>query len=128
MPYRKRTFAAHSCVLEVNVNPRPLKRTVLALDSAPFMDVISFTISAEALEAIAARAAELLREQAATTAPQRWLGSKAAASYLGCSVGRLHNLTSAGTIPHHHEGGRLIFSTRELDDWITSGRSARSSS
>jgi excisionase family DNA binding protein len=84
---------------------------------------LNIELPAEVLEAIAERAAVLLREQVSTPS-DRWLGTKAAADYLGCSTGRLHNLTSAGRIPHHHEGGRLVFSTSEIDEWIRSGRAA----
>lgn len=58
---------------------------------------------------------------------ERFVGSAEAAHLIGCSTGRLHNLVSStrkgqGTIPFHREGGRLVFSTLELRDWIKSGR------
>ena len=56
--------------------------------------------------------------------PERWLTSKHAADYLDMSLGRLHNLTSAGRIPVHREGGRLLFRRSELDEWVSSGRAA----
>ena len=86
-------------------------------------DRLTLDLPPELVEAIAERAAELVLEQAPAQS-ERWVGTRDAADYLGCSPGRLHNLTSAGRIPHHREGGRLVFSTRELDDWIRSGRAA----
>ena len=46
----------------------------------------------------------------------RWLyGAKAAADYLGWPVKRLNNKVSADELPHHRSGGRLMFSSAELD-------------
>lgn len=64
-----------------------------------------------------ARRVEELRED-------KWLDSEAAANYLSCSRGRIHNLVSEGKLPRRKEGGRLVFSVRELNEWIRSGRAA----
>jgi hypothetical protein len=54
---------------------------------------LSIELPAEAVEAIAVRAAELL-----ATRQSRWLyGDKAAAEYLGWPVGRVTKLRQAGT-------------------------------
>ena len=46
----------------------------------------------------------------------RWLtGAAAAADYLGCSSKRVHNRLHV--IPHGKEEGRLVFHTRDLDDY-----------
>jgi excisionase family DNA binding protein len=42
-----------------------------------------------------------------------WLDSKAAAEYLGISVGHLHNLK--GRVPSHKVGGRRRYRRSELD-------------
>jgi excisionase family DNA binding protein len=74
----------------------------------------------ELIEQVALRAVELIREQEPES--DEWLTSKQAADYLKCGRGRIHNLVSEGRIPVHREGGRLLFSRQELDDWIKSGR------
>jgi hypothetical protein len=49
----------------------------------------------------------------------RWLcGAAAAAAYLGCSPKRVY--ARLHEIPHVREGGRLMFHTNLLDDWLLS--------
>ncbi len=77
------------------------------------------TLPAEAIEAIAERAAELvlteLRRSDATTSP--WLaGAQAAADHLGVSRARIYKQLAA--IPHHRHGARLMFRRDELDQWL----------
>jgi Helix-turn-helix domain len=52
-------------------------------------------------------------------APGRWMGSAAAADYLGISRNALHKHTSARTIPFEQSGpnGKLWFRAAELDEW-----------
>jgi excisionase family DNA binding protein len=53
-----------------------------------------------------------------------WLNVDEAAAYLKCKRQRIYDLSSEGRIPVHREGIRLLFSRRELDGWIKSGRAA----
>jgi excisionase family DNA binding protein len=47
-----------------------------------------------------------------------WLDSKAAAEYLGISVGTVHNLVSEGKLPRHGpKGSRQRFRRSELDTY-----------
>jgi excisionase family DNA binding protein len=70
------------------------------------------------LAEIASRAAEIvLAELRESRDAGRWLtGAKAAAEYLGCSPKRVYARLSE--IPHARDGGRLVFHTSELDEWL----------
>lgn len=49
----------------------------------------------------------------------RWLcGARAAAEYLGCSPKRIY--ARLHHIPHVRDGGRLMFRTSTLDEWLGS--------
>jgi hypothetical protein len=68
---------------------------------------ISIALPAEASEAIAERAAELL-----TMRQARWLyGDKAAAEYLGWPTGRVTKLRQQGELPAYPRGQRFSFHT-----------------
>jgi excisionase family DNA binding protein len=70
----------------------------------------------EFVDAIARRAAELVREQ--LERPDDWLDVDQAAAYLGRSAGTLRNLVSEGRLPRHGpKGHRLRFRRSELDDY-----------
>jgi KaiC/GvpD/RAD55 family RecA-like ATPase len=69
-------------------------------------------VKGEALDHIPERtAASLQRDD--------WLDSRAAADYLGISVGHLHNLK--GRVPSHKVGGRRRYRRSELDDYQRQG-------
>jgi excisionase family DNA binding protein len=80
---------------------------------------ISLLLPAEALEAIAERAAALvlaeLRPSDATRSP--WLaGAQAAADYL--SIPRTRVYKRLAEIPHYRHGARLMFRRDDLDAWL----------
>ena len=78
---------------------------------------IGLILGPEAIEVVARRAAELVLADIAPTHGGRWLtGATAAAGYLGCSPKRVYNRLHE--IPHVKEGGRLVFHTTELDEWL----------
>lgn len=55
-----------------------------------------------------------------------WLGSKAAADYMGVSVQRIHDLVCAGLLPRYGERGeRLYFRRTELDQYMQSRAAVR---
>ena len=68
----------------------------------------------EVLEALAERAAELVREQAHDGS--RWLDVDGAVRYLGWSKQRVYN--HVGELPHRKHHGRLMFNTAELDEHL----------
>jgi Helix-turn-helix domain len=83
---------------------------------------VAIEIPDEVLEAVAVRAAEIVLERLRKQPANRWLyGAKAAADYLGWPVKRVHNKVTTGGLPHHRSGGRLMFSTTELDRGIREG-------
>jgi excisionase family DNA binding protein len=75
-------------------------------------------LSPEDVERIAEAVADRLRPD------DEWLDVEGAAAYLKCRRQRMYDLSSESRIPVHREGIRLLFSRRELDDWIKSGRAA----
>jgi excisionase family DNA binding protein len=82
---------------------------------------LTIVLPPQLLETIAARTAELVREQAAR-APESspWLDLEGAAKYLGFTRDRLYKLTAAGAIPCRRKRGgqRLLFHRDELDQWL----------
>jgi excisionase family DNA binding protein len=85
---------------------------------------VRYEIPAELIERVAERAAELLSQQ--TRVDDAWLDVGEAAEYLRCPTSRIYALTSAGKIPHHHDGARLLFRRSELDEWVECGGARRS--
>jgi hypothetical protein len=79
----------------------------------------SFAVPEELVEAIAQRSAEITLERLHGEWAPRWLtGAQAAAEYLGWPVKRVHN--RIGELPHHRNGGALMFRTDELDRYVAS--------
>jgi hypothetical protein len=71
----------------------------------------------EVIEVVARRAAEIVLAEVSPIDGGRWLtGAKAAAAHLGCSPKRVSNRLHE--IPHVKEGGRLMFHTAALDEWL----------
>ena len=74
------------------------------------------------VEAVAARAAVLAAE---LLAPAPWLDVAGAAEHLCCPPSRVYALVSAGRIPVHRDGSRLLFRRAELDAWVEAGGARR---
>lgn len=53
--------------------------------------------------------------------PYPWLNAKQAAEYLCCPLSRIRKLTSAGDLPVHHDGSRVLYRRDELDAYIYAG-------
>ena len=84
---------------------------------------IELPLPPELVEAIAERATELVLERLGTPAPvdagPRYLhGAAKVAEYLGMPLGQVQKLTAAGVIPHRKPGGRCLYRTDELDEWL----------
>jgi excisionase family DNA binding protein len=91
----------------------------------PFVDTqtpnpLVLSLPDELVEAVAQRAAEIVRESEPES--DEWLTTQDAADHLKCGKRRIFNLVSEGRIPVHREGARLLFLKSELDEWIRSGR------
>ena len=81
---------------------------------------IAIALPPEALEAIAMRAAELLREQHAAAPPREYLTPIEAADYLRCSSRqRIYDLTSAGRLRACKDGSRSLFKRSDLDAYLS---------
>ena len=76
----------------------------------------------ELIETVAQRAAEILKDQ---LSHDEWMDVGEAADYLRCPRSRIYALTSAGRIPHHRDGARLLFRKSELDAWVEHGGARR---
>lgn len=83
---------------------------------------LSLNLPAELFEAIADKAAEIVRRE---LRPDPYLKVEEAAAYLACPPSRIYALVSAGRIPHHRDGSRLLFRHPELDAWIRNGGAKR---
>jgi excisionase family DNA binding protein len=77
----------------------------------------------ELVEQIAARAAELVVERPAE--PDGFLDVTGASKYLACRTSRIYSLVSAGRIPHHRDGSRLLFDRAELREYVRNGGAKR---
>lgn len=60
--------------------------------------------------------------QLARTSESPWMKAEGAAEYIDAPVSRIRKLTSKGEIPHHHEGGRVLYHREELDEFVRSGK------
>lgn len=76
---------------------------------------LEFELTPSQLEAIAEKVAEIIA--AREPAPERWLGTKDAADYLGCHPVTLRKLAAERRIDFQQEGPgcKMYFSTRVLD-------------
>jgi excisionase family DNA binding protein len=69
---------------------------------------------------VVARARELGLLENGNGAPDRWLTTEQAATYLGCSRGQVLNHVSAGRIPRRYQKGhKALFKTPDLDAFVT---------
>ena len=82
----------------------------------------SFTLDDSALEALARRAADLARQG---MEDQGFTDVPGAADFLACKPDRIYALTSAGRIPVHRDGSRLLFDRRELREYVRNGGAKR---
>jgi excisionase family DNA binding protein len=81
---------------------------------------IALTLSDDQVEAIARRAAELLPPAANAISP--WLDTRAAAKYLCCPVGRIHDLVQLRKLDPYRDGRRLLFRREDLDAYLEASR------
>jgi excisionase family DNA binding protein len=75
---------------------------------------LALTLPNELVEQLAHRVAELLADRDRVEDDGGYLDVAGAAEFLACKRSRIYALTSAGRIPHHHDGSRLIFSREGL--------------
>jgi excisionase family DNA binding protein len=86
---------------------------------------VAVAVPDEVIEAIAARAAEIVAERQRQE-DDRWLrGADRIAAYLDCPRSRVYALVSARRIPVHHDGSALVARRSELDLWLSDGGGRR---
>jgi excisionase family DNA binding protein len=73
------------------------------------------------LEAIAQRAAELVADRQ----DDGFMNVDQAAEFLACNPDRIYALKSAGRIPFHKDGSRLLFDRDELREYVRNGGAKR---
>lgn len=88
------------------------------------MAAVSVEIAEELLERIAERAAALLADRQSAQ-PGGFLDVAGAADFLACPKSRVYALVSAGRLPHHHDGSRLLFDREELREYVRRGGARR---
>jgi excisionase family DNA binding protein len=88
---------------------------------------LSIDFPAEILEQVATRAAEIVVDRQALEAdqPSGYLDVEGAAEFLACPKSRIYSLVSAGRIPHHRDGTRLLFDRGELREYVDNGGARR---
>jgi excisionase family DNA binding protein len=81
----------------------------------------------ELVEQIAVRAAEIVAERTDPADPDAggFLDVERAADFLACPKSRVYSLVSAGRIPHHRDGSRLLFDRTELRAYVAAGGARR---
>jgi excisionase family DNA binding protein len=78
----------------------------------------------EVVEAIAQRAAEIVAERG-TPEADGFLDAAGAADFLACGTSRIYSLVSAGRLPVHRDGSRLLFDRAELRAYVRDGGARR---
>ena len=78
---------------------------------------VTFELPPELLEAIAARAAELVEDRV-DGAPEPWLDVAQAAEHLACKPQRIYDLVSQGRLEHRKDGRRLLFRRSWVDTYV----------
>jgi excisionase family DNA binding protein len=78
-------------------------------------DPLQVNLPIETVEAIAARAAELVVERIGETNGSPWLTRREAAAYLHLPLSRLER---DKTIPAHRHGARVLYHRAELDRFL----------
>lgn len=88
--------------------------------------VIPLELPDEVVAAIASRVADLLAERAGPSGEgDGYLDVDGAATFLACPKSRIYSLVSAGRLPVHRDGSRLLFDRDELRAYVANGGAKR---
>jgi excisionase family DNA binding protein len=79
---------------------------------------VTLELTAGQVEMLAERVAVLLAAPTPAPPPE-WLNTAAAAAYLCCKPGRIHDLVQLGRLTPARDGTRLLFRRSELDRYLT---------
>ena len=91
--------------------------------SSPIVEALLAELDEDSLDRLADRLRSRLAQPADTHT--RWLDVPGACELLACPPSRIYALKSAGRIPHHKEGSRLLFDRHELEQWVRDGGGKR---
>jgi excisionase family DNA binding protein len=80
--------------------------------------MFGLAVSAEFVEALAHRVAELLRNDVGRATPEPWIGVDAAAAHLACKPQRVYDLVSQRRVPFRRDGRRVLFRRSDLDGYL----------
>ena len=84
---------------------------------------VTLNLSDDAVREIVARVlAEIGERETEGVSP--WMTVPCVAEYMAAPRSRIYKLTSTGELPHHKEGGRLLFHRDEVDAYIRGERVA----
>ena len=89
------------------------------------MTGLTVDITDEIVERIATRAAEIVTSGSPAPEVGGYLDVVGAAEFLSCKPSRLYALKSAGRIPFHKDGSRLLFDRGELRRYVETGGAVR---
>ncbi len=88
------------------------------------MTSLALALPEELVEQIAQRAAAILAAEHGP-ADAGYLDVPGAASFLACPPSRVYALVSAGRLPVHRDGSRLLFDRQELRAYVENGGAKR---
>jgi excisionase family DNA binding protein len=91
----------------------------------PPVTALTLDIAEELVERIAERAAELVAERQDARVEEKFVDVTGAAEFLACPRSRIYALVSAGRLPHHRDGSRLLFDRDELREYVHNGGARR---
>lgn len=94
-------------------------------DVGAILPGVSLGLSPEALAVIAEQVAAILAERQAEPVVEGYLDVPGACEFLACKRDRIYALVSAGRIPHHRDGSRLLFDRAELHAFVRAGGALR---
>jgi excisionase family DNA binding protein len=88
-------------------------------------ETLSIALPDELLDVLAERVAAKLASEAQAPEPDGFLDVAGAAEFLACPKSRIYALVSAGRLPHHKDGSRLLFDRGELRAYVHTGGARR---
>jgi excisionase family DNA binding protein len=97
----------------------------VAIGSRDGIDALSIELTADLIEAVAQRAAELVLARSEGQGGSPFLTTREAAEYLRCAPQRIHELVCRGELSRFKEGGRLLLDRREVDALVVADRRRR---
>ncbi len=86
---------------------------------------IPLEITDELLDVLAERVAARLADRTPEDTQAGFLDVPGAAQFLACPTSRIYSLVSAGRLPVHRDGSRLLFDPQELRTYVNQGGAKR---